>query len=192
MPNRMSLTLMVVGLLCASCRKSAEQAGNAENTARSAASAQAASGLLSVGQTAPDIEAVAHTGQPVKLSSFRGRPLVVYFYPKDDTPGCTIEAQELRDDSPEFAKSEVVVLGVSTDDNTSHRAFAEKYQLPFLLLPDSDQTISRAFGVPLNNGHAKRVTFVIDKQGKIAKVFPDVTPKGHAAEVLSAVRSLGG
>ena len=83
-----------------------------------------------------------------------------------------------------------VVLGVSTQDNSSHRAFASKYGLPFMLLPDEDHAIAKAFGVPVKNGYAKRVTFVIDKQGKIAKVFPEVNPKGHSEEILEALRSL--
>ncbi len=83
------------------------------------------------------------------------------------------------------------MLGVSTDDNESHKSFAEKYELPFLLLPDKDQKIAKAFGVPVREGYAKRVTFVIDKEGKIAKVFPAVNPTGHADEIMKAVGSLG-
>jgi peroxiredoxin Q/BCP len=148
--------------------------------------------LLERGDEAPRVEATAHTGQAVKLSDFKGKPVVVYFYPKDDTPGCTVEAQGFRDDHAELTKAGIVVIGVSTDDTASHRAFASKYELPFLLLPDTDQKISKAFGVPITNGHSKRVTFVIDKNGKIAKVFPEVTPAGHAQEVLTAVKSLDG
>jgi len=148
------------------------------------------SGLLGVGATAPNIEAVAHTGESVKLAELRGRPVVVYFYPKDDTPGCTVEAQGIRDEWEALKQSRAVVLGVSTDDNDSHKAFAEKHSLPFPLLPDTDHTIARAFGVPVRLGFAKRVTFVIDEQGKIAKVFPEVSPKEHAQEVLAALRSL--
>jgi peroxiredoxin Q/BCP len=186
-------------LLVMACRKADEERRNteAESTkaatsgAKAAASAQPArQGLLEPGQPAPDIAATAHTGEAVKLSGFRGRPVVVYFYPKDDTPGCTVEAQELRDESAELQKHQVVVLGVSSDDNESHRAFASKYQLPFLLLPDPDHSIAAAFGVPVSSGRAKRVTFVIGKDGKVARVFPDVTPKGHAAEILQVVSSL--
>ena len=115
----------------------------------------------------------------------------LYFYPKDDTPGCTVQAEGLRDDWPALEKAKAVVLGVSTDDNESHRAFADKYNLPFLLLPDPDQRIARAFGVPLKNGRAKRVTFVIDKQGKIAKVFPKVDPATHADDVQRVLAMLG-
>ena len=138
----------------------------------------------------PDVVAEAHNGEQVALSSLRGRPVVVYFYPRDDTPGCTVEAHELRDASIELDKHRAVVLGVSADDNDSHRAFATKHQLPFQLLPDPDHRIARAFGVPVVNGKAKRVTFVIDKDGKIARVFPDVSPKGHAQELLETVSAL--
>jgi peroxiredoxin Q/BCP len=150
------------------------------------------SGLAQEGSPAPPIEVTAHTGEHVSLAALRGKPVVVYFYPKDDTPGCTKEACEFRDAWDKIQASGAVILGVSTQDATSHVAFADKYKLPFLLLPDPDGSIAKAYGVPLRMGMAKRVTFVIDSQGKIAKVFPDVNPTGHAAEimaVLSTIRS---
>jgi peroxiredoxin Q/BCP len=146
--------------------------------------------LLAVGDDAPDLQAVAQTGQAVNLKELRGKPVVVYFYPRDDTPGCTVEAQGLRDEWSALQATGAVVIGVSTDANESHKAFAEKHQLPFLLLPDPDGKIAAQFGVPVTLGFAKRVTFVIDAQGKIAKVFPSVQPKGHAQEVLAALKSL--
>jgi peroxiredoxin Q/BCP len=182
-------------LLClavAGCDRSTP-AGSSRSDGPGAASAAPAaepSGLLGAGAPAPNIEAVAHTGETVKLTELRGRPVVVYFYPKDDTPGCTAEAQGIRDEWEAIKVSKAVVLGVSTDDNDSHKAFADKHSLPFLLLPDKDKSIARAFGVPVRFGLAKRVTFVIDKDGKIAKVFPDVSPKGHAQEVLAALTGL--
>ncbi len=154
--------------------------------------AEAEKELLGIGDDAPAIDAVAHNGQKVTLAQFKGKPVVVYFYPKDDTPGCTVEAKGIRDEWPELRKAGAVVLGVSSDDNVSHRAFASKYDLPFLLVPDTDHKIAGAFGVPVNNGHAKRVTFLIDKGGKIAKVFPDVTPDGHAKELVAAIGGLQG
>jgi peroxiredoxin Q/BCP len=152
---------------------------------------QGSGGLLAEGAPAPNIESVTHSGQKVRLSELVGRPVVVYFYPKDDTPGCTVQAEGLRDDWPALEKAKAVVLGVSTDDNESHRAFADKYDLPFLLLPDPDQRIARAFGVPLKNGKAARVTFVIDKHGKIAKVFPKVDPATHSDDVQRVLAMLG-
>jgi peroxiredoxin Q/BCP len=152
--------------------------------------ASAPAEVLSVGSTAPPIETTAHDGTHVSLAALRGKPVVLYFYPKDDTPGCTKEACEFRDAWQKIQETGAVVLGVSTDDNASHVAFAQKYQLPFMLLPDTDEKIAKAYGVPIKMGHAKRVTFVIDRQGKIAKVFPDVNPVGHAGEIIAALTAL--
>ena len=185
---RWSLCL-IAPLLVLGCDRGAPRAG-AE--ASSSAGAASPSGLALVGTSAPDIEGVAQNGDKVRLADFRGRPVVVYFYPKDDTPGCTAEAQGMRDEWTALQAAKAVVIGVSTDSADSHRAFTQKYELPFLLLPDPDAKIARAFGVPVHLGFAKRVTFVIDKQGRIAKVFPDVSPKGHAQEVLAVLRGLSG
>jgi thioredoxin-dependent peroxiredoxin len=149
--------------------------------------AAAPEALLAEGAAAPPIDTTAHTGEHVSLAALRGKPIVLYFYPKDDTSGCTKEACEIRDAWQKFQDAGAVVLGVSTDDNTSHVAFAEKYKLPFLLLPDQGGAIAKAYGVPLRMGMAKRVTFIIDRQGKITKVFPDVNPAGHANEILAAL-----
>ena len=145
--------------------------------------------LLAVGAEAPSLRADAHNGETVDLSALRGKPVVVYFYPKDDTPGCTVEAQEIRDVWSELKSTGAVVIGVSSDDVASHQAFAEKHALPFLLVPDSDHAIAHKFGVPVTNGKAKRVSFLIGKDGKVAKVFPDVKPQGHGRELLDAVRA---
>ena len=153
------------------------------------AAATAPEGLVAEGATAPPIEVTAHTGEKVSLAALRGKPIVLYFYPKDDTSGCTKEACEIRDAWQKFQDAGAVVFGVSTDDNTSHVAFAEKYKLPFLLLPDQGGAIAKAYGVPLRFGFVKRVTFVIDRQGKVSKVFPDVNPVGHASEILAALSS---
>ncbi|MEZ4233461.1 MAG: peroxiredoxin [Polyangiaceae bacterium] len=146
--------------------------------------------LLAVGADAPAIDATAHDGEKVSLEKLKGKPVIVYFYPKDDTPGCTIEAQQIRDSYEDLSKTGAVVLGVSSDGNDSHSEFAKKYSLPFKLLPDEDHRIANAFGVSLRGGMAARVTFLIDKQGKIAKVFPQVNPDGHAKELLEALKAL--
>jgi thioredoxin-dependent peroxiredoxin len=156
----------------------------------SAPNAAVASSLLAVGADVPDVSGVAQDGKTIKLRELKGKALVVYFYPKDDTTGCTIEAKGIRDQYAELSKS-AVVLGVSTDTSESHKAFASKYNLPFALLDDSSHTLVTAFGVPVFMGHAKRVTFVIDGAGKVRKVFPNVNPDGHAAELLEALKSLG-
>lgn len=144
---------------------------------------------LTAGAPAPDVTLALHTGEQLRLSALRGKPVVVYFYPKDDTPGCTIEAQEIRDLYQELRRTSAVVIGVSTDAPDSHRAFAEKHALPFLLASDPNGEVARAFGVPLKNGRATRVSFVIGPDGAIKRVFPAVTPKGHAAELLQALGS---
>lgn len=144
---------------------------------------------LAAGAAAPDVTFALHTGEKLTLASLRGKPVVVYFYPKDDTPGCTVEAQEIRDLHAELKRSGAVVIGVSTDALDSHRAFAEKHALPFLLASDEGGELARAFGVPLKNGRASRVSFVIGADGRIKRTFPTVTPKGHAAELLTAISS---
>lgn len=146
--------------------------------------------MLAVGAEVPDVSAPAHDGKLVNLRALKGKPIVVYFYPKDDTPGCTIEAKGLRDQYAELSRR-AVVLGVSEDSVDSHQAFASKYDLPFQLLDDTNHQLAAAFGVPLSSGHAKRVTFVIDAKGKVAKVFPNVNPDGHAAELIEALKVLG-
>jgi thioredoxin-dependent peroxiredoxin len=146
---------------------------------------------LAVGTPVPDVVGVAQNGQRVRLADLRGRPVVVYFYPKDNTAGCTLEAQEIRDGWTDISGTHAVVIGVSADDAASHQAFAQKYDLPFLLLPDTDHAIAHAFGVPISNGHARRITFVIGKDGRVARVFPNVSPKGHGRELLEALRALG-
>ena len=147
-------------------------------------------GLLAVGADVPDVTAPAQDGTQVSLRALHGKPLVVYFYPKDDTPGCTVEAKGIRDQYAEL-KRLAVVLGVSADSLDSHRAFAEKYDLPFLLLDDTSHLLTTAFGVPVSSGHAKRVTFVIDAAGKVREVFPDVVPAEHAAALIAALKRLG-
>lgn len=179
---------LLLALSCALCLGCGKKENPVEPPARSAAPARDA--LVDVGEPAPDFEAVAHSGQKLVLSELRGKNVVLYFYPKDDTRGCTIEAEGFRDGWQNLQQSEVVVLGVSTDDNDSHRKFAEKYKLPFLLLPDTEHQIAKAYGVPVTLGFAKRVTFLIDKQGKIARIFPAVDPEVHAEEIMRSVASL--
>ena len=124
-----------------------------------------------------------------RLADYLGRNVVLYFYPKDDTPGCTVEGKEFRELHEQFLAQECVVVGVSTDSVESHRAFAEKHAFPFILLSDSSGDLARAFGV-LNQGMADRSTFVLDREGRIARAFHDVTPRGHAQRVLNFVRTL--
>ncbi len=145
------------------------------------------------GDAAPDFAVNDAEGNEVKLADLRGQKVVLYFYPKDDTPGCTKEACSLRDNFSEFERRGIKVLGVSLDDEASHRDFATKYQLPFTLLADTDHAVSDAYGVyGEKNWMGKkymgvdRKTFLIDEQGRIVKIFDKVNVEQHADEVLAA------
>lgn len=147
-------------------------------------------GLLTVGAAAPDLSAKDQSGTTRKLSDERGHAVVVYFYPKDGTPGCTKEACAFRDAWDRFKAAGVQVLGVSTDSSESHAEFAKEQKLPFPLLADPDKAWVTAFGVSTRLGMASRVSFLIDASGKVAKVYPDVDPGVHADEVLKDAAAL--
>ena len=149
--------------------------------------------LLSVGDKAPAFATTDQDGKPVKLSDYKGRKLVLYFYPKDDTPGCTKEACNFRDAWPKLRRKKVDVLGVSVDDEKSHRKFAEKYSLPFKLLADTDHRVADLYGVYGEKQFmgrkymgVARKTFLIDEEGRLRKVFDKVKVDEHADEVLQA------
>ena len=149
--------------------------------------------MLKEGTVAPDFTVKDANGETVRLKDLRGQKVVLYFYPKDDTPGCTKEACAFRDAFADYKKRNIKVLGVSLDSEASHKKFAAKYKLPFTLLADTDHAISDAYGV---YGQKKfmgrsylgvnRMTFLIDEKGKIKKVFEKVKPEDHAQEVLDA------
>jgi len=123
------------------------------------------------------------------LAQFAGKTVVVYFYPQDDTPGCTKEACGIRDAYGDFNRAGLVVLGISKDSPESHQKFREKYHLPFTLLSDPEQGVVKAYGaygMPFN----KRITYIINSQGMIAKVYPDVDPSNHAAQILADLKTL--
>ena len=150
-----------------------------------------------VGDPAPDFSLPRSGGGRQSLKDLRGRKLVLYFYPKDDTPGCTTEACGFRDSYEEYIQAGVLVLGVSPDSPASHARFKQKHRLPFSLLADEDHKVCEQYGVWGQKkfmGRAYegvlRTTFVIDSQGNIAKVFENVKPAEHSAEVLAAVRAL--
>jgi peroxiredoxin Q/BCP len=144
-----------------------------------------------VGSPAPEFTALSHDGQKVDLAKLKGKNVVLYFYPKDDTPGCTKEACDFRDSWAKLQKAGVVVFGVSTQDNGSHKAFAEKYKLPFALIPDDKGELAAKYKVPVVDGKARRITYLIGKDGKIKHVWPKVTPVGHASEILGQVEAKG-
>ena len=147
------------------------------------------SGLLEVGAQAPDLRAEAHDGTKVALRSL-GKPAVIYFYPADETPGCTKEACAFRDVWPAYEAAGVQVIGVSTQDQASHEAFALAHELPFPLVSDTEETWAAAFGVPVKVGYTQRVSFLLDARGVVAKVYPDVDPGLHAGEVLDHAAEL--
>jgi thioredoxin-dependent peroxiredoxin len=144
-------------------------------------------GLLPVGAIAPDFLGHDITGKTVHLSEQRGHAAVVYFYPKDGTPGCTTEACAFRDAWRRYEKKGVVIFGVSRDSDDSHREFRVHNALPFPLVADEDGSVDRAYGVPSMLGMSKRVTFLVGPDGKVLHVWPDVDPGVHADEVLGAV-----
>lgn len=151
--------------------------------------------MVNVGQLAPDFQKEATNGQIVKLSDFLGKNVVLYFYPKDMTPGCTTEACDFRDQYEEFRDLNCVIIGVSTDPLKRHEKFIEKYQLPFLLISDEDHEVAEKYGVwKLKKNFGKeymgieRSTFVIDQEGKIVNEWRKVKVNGHVEEVLQYVK----
>lgn len=141
---------------------------------------------LSVGDLAPGFTVKDTHGNLVNLSDFAGKTVVLYFYPKDDTPGCTKEACSFRDSYSEYQGKDIVVLGVSMDDEVSHQQFTQKFNLPFPLLADQDGTITKAYDVD-GGGYAKRVTYVIDGSGKISQVYTSIQTETHASDILAAL-----
>ena len=149
--------------------------------------------MIKEGNAAPDFTATNTDGATVRLKDLRGKKVVLYFYPKDDTPGCTKEACSFRDSFAQFRKQGIEVIGVSTDSEASHKKFTTKYKLPFTLLADTDHSIADAYGVYGEKKFmgrtymgVKRMTFLIDEKGKVRKVFEKVKPDVHAQEVLEA------
>ena len=150
--------------------------------------------MVKEGSPAPDFTLTSDSGERVSLESLRGKPVVLYFYPKDDTPGCTAQACGIRDAWGEFERAGAVVLGVSPDDESSHVKFKEKYDLPFTLLADTDHKTAEEYGVWVEKNYGgktymgvERSTFVIDADGNVAKELRRVKPDTHADDVLAAL-----
>jgi len=155
------------------------------------------SAIPSEGSKAPAFSALDGDGNKVSLSGLKGGTVVLYFYPKDDTPGCTVEAKEFRDAAADFVKAGATVLGISPDDAAAHCKFTKKFELNFPLLCDTDHAIAQKYGLWVEKSMygkkfwgVQRATFLIAADGKIARVWPKVKPEGHAAEVLAAVKAL--
>jgi thioredoxin-dependent peroxiredoxin len=152
---------------------------------------------LREGELAPDFTALTDAGTELTLSDLRGQRVVLFFYPKDDTPGCTIESCEFRDAHPRLVAQHAVVLGVSPDDVRSHQKFRKKFDLPFTLIVDEGHRIADQYGTwgPKSLFGVKytgtlRTTFVLDREGRIARIFRNVKPKGHAEEVEEALAAI--
>lgn len=150
--------------------------------------------MVEEGQEAPDFELTSDTGERVQLSQFRGKPVVLYFYPRDDTPGCTAQACGIRDSYDDFEQRGAVVLGVSPDEESSHVKFKQKYGLPFTLLADPEHEVAEQYGVWGEKKYmgktywgVERSTFLIDENGQIAKVMRRVKPDTHVEQVLAAL-----
>jgi thioredoxin-dependent peroxiredoxin len=164
--------------------------GGSQASGGTSTEAPAREGLVQAGERAPAFMLQDQSGRVRELSEYRNRPVVLYFYPRDATPGCTREACAFRDAWESLQATGAVVLGVSTDDVESHRRFHAEHELPFDLLADLDGRVAQQYGVPLRMGMAGRVTFLIDGSGVVRRVFEQVDPGVHADEVLAAIQAL--
>lgn len=149
----------------------------------------AAPSELTVGKAAPDFAATAHDGMALKLSALKGKHVVLYFYPKDETPGCTKEACAFRDAWKDLEATGVVLVGISSDSIDAHKKFAEHHKLPFHLVSDADGAIARAYGVPNNAGFLARHSIVIGPDGAVKHIYRTVDVTKHASEILADVKS---
>ena len=145
--------------------------------------------MLTTGQPAPDFSLKDARGEIHKLSDYKGKIVVLYFYPKDDTPGCTAEACNIRDNYSELIKRDIVILGISFDDQESHQKFSEKYKLPFPILSDSEKNVARQYGAIrgalLSFVGPKRITYLIDEKQNVLHIFEKVDTKNHTAQILN-------
>lgn len=148
---------------------------------------------VEIGKPAPEFQLLDQHGKTHSLDDYRGRWLVIYFYPKDDTPGCTTEACAFRDDVLHLRRMDVGLVGISTDDVESHKEFANKYNLPFSLLSDRDGNVARSYGSLTRMGpfrFAKRHTFIIGPEGRVERIYRDVDPKTHSQQIIGDLRAL--
>ena len=186
MPMRTLPLSLFVSLSLGACTDPPPVLGPAPTVASaSAAASPSAPGAVAIDAIAPDFAATAADGTPVHLSKLTGKPVFVYFYPKDETPGCTAEACSFRDVWAQLKAKGVVLIGISADSDESHRAFAKSHNLPFLLVSDSNGAIAAQFGVPVNSGIISRQSFLIGADGRVRKIYRSVDVTGHSAQVLA-------
>jgi peroxiredoxin Q/BCP len=192
------LTALLLASACATSAKAPTAATGSPTPAAPGVTATATTDAMSMvdhdtagddllDKPAPDFTAIAQDGTPVHLAALRGKAVVVYFYPKDETPGCTKEACSFRDAWQPIAKSGAILIGISADSRESHRDFVQHYNLPFLLLSDPDGSIGKSYGVPFAGRH-KRQTIVIGANGNVRKVYRTVNVSEHAAQILDDLR----
>lgn len=181
----MMLLLAAAGCDSSSTATSASAAPASTSAAPASSAAAAPTGGLQAGSAAPDVEMTLHDGEKVKLSSLRGSKVLIWFYPKDDTPGCKMEGMGIRDHFDQLTAAGVKVYGVSLQDAESHKAFIDKYTFQFPLVVD-DGTLAKAFGVPVKGEYATRQSFLVGEDGKLIEVWREVKPGEHAAQVLAA------
>jgi thioredoxin-dependent peroxiredoxin len=183
--RRFALSATFALMACACAKSPNASSGAASNVVPSGSGGDTAAKPVAAEFTAKDA-----SGASVKLQDLRGSLVVLYFYPKDDTPGCTKEACAFRDAFAEYGKRGIKIVGVSQDSEESHKLFRTKHQLPFPLVADTDGSVSKAYGVGSTFGMSSRVTFLIDRDGKIAHSWPNVDPGVHSQEVLAFASTL--
>lgn len=192
-PSAMRSLLLSAFIVVTACSREAPSGNTAPTSSSSSIAASAntpgTASALAVGAPAPDFAVKAHDGTDIKPSALKGKPVVLYFYPKDETPGCTKEACAFRDAWKDLESTGVVLVGISTDSDDSHKKFAEHHKLPFHFVSDPDGTIAKAYGVPNRAGFLGRNTVVIGADGNVKKIYRDVDVTKHASEILADLKS---
>jgi thioredoxin-dependent peroxiredoxin len=193
LPGALLVGALLVGLVVVGSAACARDENHAPPQPSASAAAPRARPIeVVVGKPPPDFRLPAHDGSEVQLSSLKGLPVVLFFYPKDESPDCTKEASGFRDTWKELSGKGVVVIGISGDSDASHRKFAEHHKLPFFLVSDPDGQIASMFGVPYYDGHARRQTILIDDQGIVRKIYGIIDVTTHARDVIADLSQLRG
>ena len=185
----MRTLLFALPLVFIACTKEPAPAPASASAAASAPVAVAPAGPLEVGAPAPDFDVTASDGTRLQLAALKGKPVVLYFYPRDETPGCTTEACSFRDAWDALSKKGVVLVGISSDDDASHRAFAQHHKLPFKLVSDPDGALAKRFGVGMTLSFMSRQTIVIGADGNVKKIYRSVDVSKHAQEIQADLGS---